>query len=705
MSRLWKRRTQPGRLSPPDDTELLAYLDGQLHTERHAEIEKMLAESWEIRLQLAELGRDIETYTQATSELVSHEVPPFEDFWKGAPAESAALHLSKEEVRAGSSPQTSQSSRPQVFPPWLRMLTQLRLPSVSLALVAAILLIVTLVFVVRMNWAPPVSAKEVLRRSMSAEDQRVREVSVPVIYQKLKVRRSSALSKREESVTWEIWSDPGNRRFRQRIADARDSRFVADEDRPGYELVPQGGPAPELVRSARAIAEGNPESPALPPVLTELETIYRANQIDQRRPLSVAGFEAWRRLANRQTEEVTKTKTPDGAAAFLVAATAKGPGVPNSIVRNELVVRAEDWHPVEQRLRVQAADGIENYQVTESAFQVVALSRLDASIFAEFSPPPPTIAGAMPPIAASAESPNSANVLAAEIEAQYALHRVKACMGESIEILPTPSGKIEVRGLVDSPKRKEEVLTALRGVPFVSLNLQSLEEATNARSVGRPGSARGKPGSSTSSTAESTITVPPARLAIEAQLERYFASRGGSANLRIAEVSTEAVSLSRVALSDAWALRHLAETFGPARTSQLRVQSKWLLEVMLRDHIRSLQTQLSRSQTLLEPILSSLANRTTAANEALPTPAATSASVPAWNIGAAGIFTDTEQIDRLTNGLFAGGDLPDDNPEQAIHQLLASFAASSNRFRDLESSMGFEFSGNPNQLSVRQRQE
>ena len=83
MLRFWKKRTRLGKLDLPDDVELLSYLDGEVAPERHAEIEILKEESWEIRLRLAELHRDIETYTEATSQLVPEDVPPFEEFWKG----------------------------------------------------------------------------------------------------------------------------------------------------------------------------------------------------------------------------------------------------------------------------------------------------------------------------------------------------------------------------------------------------------------------------------------------------------------------------------------------------------------------------------------------------------------------------------------------------------------------------------------------
>ena len=137
-----------------------------------------------------------------------------------------------------------------------------------------------------------------------------------------------------------------------------------------------------------------------------------------------------------------------------------GPFAPNSIIQADLVVRVKDWHPVAEILRVQGHEEVRDYELTETDFDLLALNSLSPGIFAEITPPStraiPQIA--MPP---QVVAPAATELIAAEIMVRYALHRAKACLGEPIEILTTDLGGIEVRGLAETPERKEELIAAL----------------------------------------------------------------------------------------------------------------------------------------------------------------------------------------------------------------------------------------------------
>ena len=69
--------------------------------------------------------------------------------------------------------------------------------------------------------------------------------------------------------------------------------------------------------------------------------------------------------------------------------------------------------------------------------------------------------------------PSEADLTAAEVEAQYALHSVRACMGRPIAVR-VGLGRIEVDGVVDSDERKAAVLLALRGIPLVTAGIRSV---------------------------------------------------------------------------------------------------------------------------------------------------------------------------------------------------------------------------------------
>jgi hypothetical protein len=296
------------------------------------------------------------------------------------------------------------------------------------------------------------------------------------------------------------------------------------------------------------------------------------------------------------------------------------------------------------------------------------------------------------------------------------LHRVRACLDEQIEVEQTGQGRIKVRGLTASTERKQEILEALHSIPLVMSSLQTIAEAL------RSTSSSSRAVDSRPQTKENFESIPPVtvhdeRLPIEDQLQQYFIEQGnlepGSShdprqvNLKIAALAKEAVSLSRSALSEAWALRRLAEKFDSAKTGPLKMQSRWLLEVMIRDHLAALLETHSTTRRLLEPVLSALpASRlvpteTESAPVDLPTPSGNSA----WASKVILLFVDVERMDGLIHGLFANARLPGSQEEAAVSRLLSSFDTLEGRWHGLELTMGREFSGSPNSQLSRERSE
>ncbi len=719
MLKLWKKRKRLGRFDLPDDVELLSYLDGEVSPERHAEIEKLNEESWEIRLRLAELNRDIETYTKATSQAVPDEVPPFEEFWKSVPSEAVSSPLVERSHKAPSNRKTAPRAQSLHFFKRLGLLGHLPLPSTRLAAALCVLLAVGAIFLIRIISAPPVSAKELLKWTISAEDQRIHAVTAPVIYQKLRVHRKSLVTGYEEAATWEVWNDANHRRFRQRVESASGAYFVPpNEESVVLQKDPSAHAETRLTGEDRSqktnlsgsSKEDSPDRSGLPPVLSELTQVYQANRMNQQRPLSPESFEAWQSQARKRTDTVEEVEMAGGLKAFVLTTEPSGPFTENAILRGELLVRVADWHPVAQRLRVQGVQGILDYQVTESEFQVLALNALDPAIFSSFMPAPSTTAEVSATGTSSVESPDPADLLAAEIEAHYALHRIKACLGESIEVVPFAKGRIEVRGLAVSAEQKEKLIGELRRVPFVSVRVQTIQEAMK---TGVPAANQGQIMTLNAPPSEPTITVRSPRLPIQEQLERYLEKPDSSLSSEkdaktphnIPELSTEAVTLSRSALSNAWALRRLAEAFGPSRMNHACMQSKWLLEAMVRDHLHEIRAGLDRSQDLFGPILDSFPSRNalSAPSKTAEPPIQSLVESPNWVSQALILFRNVEQMDLLTNGLFAGAELPAHNSEQAVQDLLLIYADLPIKCEGLERQITKDFSSTENPLTTQKR--
>src|SRR5207344_1699896 len=98
-----------------------------------------------------------------------------------------------------------------------------RYPLKIAAFVSCLLLVVLVLL--RLASAPTVSAKEILDRVRQTEAKELQQTSLPVFYEKLRLRRNSS-SHHSDVVTWEIWRDTRNKRFRHKVEDSQGSRLL-----------------------------------------------------------------------------------------------------------------------------------------------------------------------------------------------------------------------------------------------------------------------------------------------------------------------------------------------------------------------------------------------------------------------------------------------------------------------------------------------
>ncbi|MGH9429638.1 MAG: hypothetical protein ACRD2L_25415, partial [Terriglobia bacterium] len=295
-----------------------------------------------------------------------------------------------------------------------------------------------------------------------------------------------------------------------------------------------------------------------------------------------------------------------GVKTLTLTTAAVGPFAPNAVIRASLLVRAEDWHPVEQQLRVQGEKETKDFTITETTLQVVALSELPASIFSDLSPAPSSLAITVPPVSAGSlvVSPTASELMATEIAVLYALHRAKACLTENIEVEPVPAKWIEVRGLAETVGRKEELRQVLHDLKFVKVNIQVSEERVQLAFV-QP---QARISHNQREPVLAIIKSQPGEIPVRHLFERYFAELPdlSQSDARIVEFSNQVISLSQAALAEAKALRRLVEWHGSGKTTELQLEVAWLLEVMVREHLAGLKRQSTACRSLLEPFLASL---------------------------------------------------------------------------------------------------
>jgi hypothetical protein len=635
----------------PSFEDLMLYLDGELGAGKEP-VGTHTRNCWSCRLRLEKIEKGISEFMEArnasfggSSGFPTQVLPAFAAKLERLEAESGGPSLFSGLIQD----YAKGLSAPRVTP--------------RLAIFLASLCLIVAVFT-RLNVTQP-SAKVVLSRVREAEAREMGQVLEPVIYEKLELRRSSR--SHLETVSWEIWNDTKNKRLRQRV---------------------NATPAP---------------------VLEDYGEVFRSHRADVGWPLSPSNYEVWRGSILKESEEVLEGRLPNGDKATILKLSGQGPFPPDAIVGAEFTVRVADWHPVGERLLVQKRDEVVDYSLGEVAFDVMALSAVPASIFAV--PVPARVRVAYVPVRwlmpvpvhvdfwpeEADLLPTEADLTAAEVEARYALHSVKACIGRPITVR-VGVGRIEVEGIVETEERKDAVLMALRGIPHVGTEIRTVAEEAAREPFEKPESEQM---AGPSGPTDADVAATP-KLAIEDLLKRYFgASRcaGSQGDVQSACVQQEIAGLSREALAHseaaqahAWALRRLVE-WGPfLRRHELRTSSLRLLDLMVRDHMAGLRHDLEEWRAGLKPILSTLSRGDSSGRETGPMQAKDEGGD--WvTASLLRVCSDVEDAGNLTLGTFAETNRPVAQPELAMKDLLSKLDGLNGEFSELEADVRAELSG------------
>jgi hypothetical protein len=428
--------------------------------------------------------------------------------------------------------------------------------------------------------------------------------------------------------------------------------------------------------------------------LTELQAVFDQNGYDPKNPLSSENHERWRNSLTDRSEEVVQTSLPAGDSALVVKTEAAGPHSVQSIIQVELVVRTEDWHPVEQRLRVQGPEGVLDYELTERTFEVVTLTALPPALFAEVAPLPATVVSPKP-VFRPAVPFSEAELLATEIQAHYALHQVKACLGKPIHASRNAAGGIEVGGLVETAEEREELRAALRAVPGVILKVQTVAEAMQATATATlvPAEAPG------ASSENHSVKVRSGPMPLRLPLQQYFSKNGlrGETADPVASLSNGAVTLSRDIMVEAWALRRLAERYRGNRKDNLPPYARLLLQNMVQDHMSSLRLSVEKTRHLLEPALSSLFPDEPASRRRSVGPMELGR---VWSETCLDSFGRADEVRGIVDALFAGAE-SEVQPEIMARRLLELLSNWGSQFPRMEVEIARQLSGGPTGLVQR----
>jgi len=631
MKKFWKPKT--GKPASPDDGELLAFLDGELPPQRQAEISQLLESDWRLRVRLGALERGIAAYVSAMQTPAQAEAPPFDDLWRNVKARATQEATPRQQTGV-----SLMRVRWQQVQAWLQRPPQLR---VALSAGITLLLVVGIAFwLLRSERLPLVSADELIQHATQAEAKSLQRVGDPVVYRKVRLRRAG----NAETVQWESWKEARQAgQFRQRITNQQGGRWLRSKEE------------------------------KLPALLKELDTVLRANQFDAERPLSAAAFANWREKLRQFSDTVTDQKE-----SWRLTTTTAAPHSIPAIRAASLQVRKSDWHALSLQLQVQGEHEVREYELSEIAYDVLPLQAL--TVFTDLAPTPASTAASAPPApstvaataspAPSASLPTAVALQEAEVAALYALHQLQADLGEQIEVIREGNRQVIVRGLVEQAERKQQLSEALRAIPFVVPQIQTIEEA--ARQLKPPNVARA---AETAIASEAAVTATPQVNVFQGRLEQYFVQRGldrNRANQQIAELSNIVVAEARAAWSEAWALRRLSERL---QTGEISSATQPRLAEMMRNHTARLRTRQRRLQAQLEPLLSSMGGTVAPATTAVP---------GTRREHALQVFQSVEQLHRLTNSLFAGAGSPSGTAETSARRLLTALQQLDSALRNFE---------------------
>lgn len=581
----------------PEDEVLLMSLDGELEAKETNIMRSHLDSCWSCRSRSERLQAGISAFMDYHDAVLTPLITSSPDSWN-----NFGNRLQKAVGESGGEIS------------WFRLLVnlfgtfQLKLDNVSLirAATASILIAAILAAFLLLGREQTVSAGELLDKAQNAQKLESEAVFQPVVYQKVLLKKQ-VNGADTDALIFESWNDKLRLRNRTALADNDERKFIAEK----------------IVFGKKQKSEV--EEILAPVVLLELKEILRKNRMDTVQPLSAQSFAAWRNGANIAWETVEKSVNADGAEVLTIRTMVEPTSEKGLITFAEFAVRTRDWHPVKLGFDVQN-DVPQSFELVETNFEIVSLSNLNPNILSSTEtlnasttqPKPSALITETPENKEKVAANTNANIAPTntktsekpliataeqELEVLRVLQDVKADLGEQISVERRADGKLYVTGIVETDGRKAELQRALQSVSdnrTVKINIQTVTEAVALEKQTK------KP-KSTATPEEVAVTVDDNAQEIAPELRRYFEKRGDvETNAR--KFSAQIVSRSRQTMSNAFALRNLANQFKAERVQNLSLEArgKWLN--LVRARARSYQAEAANLRGELQNVFPNSAN-------------------------------------------------------------------------------------------------
>lgn len=491
LDRLRHPTRPPGAPAHPTDEEILCAVDGELPAREAARVLRHLDTCWTCRHRRTRLQGTIDTFMESYTASLSHDDGLF-DVSRLPRAAVAALHATP--PHGASVFARAAAAVPRLLPS----------SSVAVRLGAAC---ATAWLIVFLSSGGPVSARQLVRQVDRAERAALQLSPSPVVYQRLQVARRGGRTGVSSSGTWDVWTDVARRRHRAAIVTTAGGPTASGPTSRGTAV---GGPAaggsavgaaaastptvrtvrggkgaaaadashaPGAANAADAVEARAATADDLPDALF---TVLQAHGGGDAWPVSLRSHQQWRAQAGAAQDAVIPARTGAGEPALLLDTTT-GAGVDTAagargIVRATLLVRERDWHPIEQRLVVREDGATSEFVIREAGFDIVPRASLPVAFFDDDRPDhrhaleTPREAEPVRPV-----MPAAAELVTAEVQAMYALHRVGITAADEIAV-HRRQRNVEVIGLTTTDERRRTLIAALAPIPLVRARIRTADE-------------------------------------------------------------------------------------------------------------------------------------------------------------------------------------------------------------------------------------
>src|SRR5580658_2663552 len=320
-------------------------------------------------------------------------------------------------------------------------------------------------------------------------------------------------------------------------------------------------------------------------------------------PFTADGFAAWRESVSTRKDKVKRS-----GDRWTLDTTA----VDDPVKEAWLVVRASDFHPLEQHIRF-ADDRQLDFE--ELAFEISTPQRPDSGSVA-----PARIAPNSATNTPEVVSKPAADLNETELELRYAIFLNQWDLGEDLLIARTPSG-VAISGTASSGDRVASMQSILSALPNVQISVTAPGAVDHPAASNPPVPGKSAPASSTP--------------LLKDTLDRAFTSPD-----QRREFVDHCLAASDTELSHAWALKKLVERYSEPEERLLKTESQAKLREMLRAHLK----QLGDANAELDPLI-----------EILPGSRAQKLDVPgSWRASILALFAQVQQQDSLVARLVTG---------------------------------------------------